>query len=124
MLRILLLFLVLVLAGCYLDPYAKAPDPAPTDWYQAGWDDAVAGDPIRSDLVLAHVHNDNEVDRQKWLKGYAKGQQRICNADFLKVMGNSEKPFPSSCENLPNGEELRAIWQTATDQGIRASRLN
>jgi len=124
MLRACLVFLVLGVSGCYLDPYAPAPKPGPTDWYQAGWDDAMAGDPIRSDLVLAHVHNDDEVDRQEWLRGYAKGQQRICDPDFLKVQGSTGKSFPQSCEKLPDTEALRATWQTATDAGIKASRLN
>ncbi|MCT4700565.1 DUF2799 domain-containing protein [Enterobacteriaceae bacterium H20N1] len=111
--------LVLCLSGCYVDPYTHAPTPAPTDWYHAGWEDAMAGQPLRSNLVLAHLHNDDKVDRKAWLKGYARGQDRICDSDFLYLLGLSGKRFPASCETVPAATSLQSAWQKGIDAGMR-----
>ena len=121
--RCIALIPVLFLSACYVDPYTHAPTPAPTDWYQAGWDDAMSGQPIRSNLVIAHMHNDDKVDRQEWLKGYAEGQQRICNPKFLVIQGQSGKSFPASCETLPDVVELRAQWDKGSRAGFQESFL-
>lgn len=122
--RYLALIPILLLSACYVDPYTHAPTPAPTDWYQAGWDDAMSGQPIRSNPVIAHLHNDENVDREEWLKGYADGQQRICDPKFLAIQGQSGKSFPSSCETLPDVAERRAIWEKASREGIQESLMH
>lgn len=124
MLRSSVLLLVLCLSGCQINPYTFGPSPAPTDWYQAGIDDAMSGYTIQNDEVLGYRHGDHDVDRKEWLKGYTKGQDRVCDIDYLKLAGESGKRFPPSCENLTNTEKLRAAWQKATDDGLRASILN
>jgi hypothetical protein len=122
--RISLLLLSLCLAGCQINPYTFGPEPAPTDWYQAGQDDAMAGYTIQNDEGLGYRHGDHHVDRQEWLRGYAKGQSRICNNDYLQLAGESGKRFPPGCENLSNSPALKASWQKASDAGLRASILN
>lgn len=124
MLRVSLLMLLFCLSSCQINPYTFGPEPAPTDWYQAGWDDAMAGLTIQNDEVLGYRHGDRHVDRKDWQRGYAKGQERICNKDYLRLAGGDGKRFPPSCENLANTAELKASWQSAYDEGFRASRLN
>ena len=122
--RLITMIPVILLTACYVDPYTHAPTPAPTDWYQAGWDDAMSGQPIRSNLVIAHLHNDENVDREEWLKGYAEGQQRICDPKFLEILGESGKSFPSSCETLPDVAERQAQWEKASRKGFQESFMH
>ncbi len=122
--RMSLLLLALCLSGCEINPYTFGPQPAPTDWFQAGQDDALAGNTVQSDEVLGYRHGDHHVDRKEWRRGYVKGQERICNADYLQLAGENGKRFPPSCENLPNTARLKAGWQQASDAGLRASVLN
>ena len=122
--RYVALLPVLFLSACSIDPYTFAPTPAPTDWHQAGWDDAMAGEPIHSNPVIAHMHNDENVNREEWLKGYAEGQQRICDPKFLMVLGKNGKSFPASCESLPDVASRRAQWEKASNAGIQESFMH
>jgi hypothetical protein len=122
--RYIALIPLLFLSACYVDPYTHAPTPEPTDWYQAGWDDAMSGQPVRSNLVIAYLHNDEKVDREEWLKGYAVGQQRICDPKFLTILGESGKSFPASCESLPDVAQRRAQWEKASNTGLQASFMH
>ncbi|OAT30377.1 hypothetical protein M975_2817 [Buttiauxella brennerae ATCC 51605] len=122
--RYIALIPILFLSACYVDPYTHAPTPEPTDWYQAGWDDAMSGQPVRSNLVIAYLHNDEKVDREEWLKGYAVGQQRICDPKFLTILGESGKSFPASCESLPDVAQRRAQWEKASNTGLQASFMH
>ncbi len=122
--RYIALIPFLFLSACYVDPYTHAPTPEPTDWYQAGWDDAMSGQPVRSNLVIAYLHNDEKVDREEWLKGYAVGQQRICDPKFLTILGESGKSFPASCESLPDVAQRRAQWEKASNTGLQASFMH
>ena len=121
--RYIALIPILFLSACYVDPYTHAPTPEPTDWYQAGWDDAMSGQPIRSNLVISHMHNDENVVRQEWLKGYSEGQQRICDPKFLLILGQSGKSFPGSCESLPDVAERRAQWEKGSNEEFQRSFL-
>ncbi|RPH24179.1 DUF2799 domain-containing protein [Buttiauxella warmboldiae] len=121
--RYVALLPLLLLCACYVDPYTHAPAAAPTDWYQAGWNDAMSGHPIRSNLVIAHMHNDENVDREEWLKGYAEGQQRICDPQLLLLLGQSGKSFPASCETLPDVSKRRTQWEKGNHEEFQRSFL-
>jgi hypothetical protein len=79
LISILFLFL---LSGCQIDPYTHAPTWTGTDWYDAGIQDAISGYAVKDNETLADNFNDPEVDRTKYLKGYAEGTTQNLPARF------------------------------------------
>lgn len=81
--RLINTVLVLLLSGCQIDPYTHAPTWTGTDWYDAGIQDAISGYVIKDNETLADNYNDPEIDRTEYLKGYAEGQRKTCQQDFV-----------------------------------------
>ena len=122
--RLCSLLFVLLLAGCQVDPYTHAPTPGATDWYQAGFEDAMSGAKIKSDETLSANFNDVKVNRPDYLKGYANGQQKICQRELLYAWGLAGKIFPAGCDSVADATALRQQWQKGMDEGAKAARLN
>ena len=104
LISILFLFL---LSGCQIDPYTHAPTWTGTDWYDAGIQDAISGYAVKDNETLADNFNDPEVDRTKYLKGYAEGQT-----------------FPPSCDTVENIDQLHDAWNKGANEGAASIRLN
>ncbi|WNN47671.1 DUF2799 domain-containing protein [Siccibacter colletis] len=119
MLRSMLLAIAFILTGCQLAPDLPASDTGKTDWYQAGYDDAIAGAVVKDDATLAANYNDLKPDRSRYLKGYASGQKKICQPEALYARGVNGKLYPASCDGLNNAGQLREAWQRGMDQGAR-----
>ena len=75
--QLISILFLLLLSGCQIDPYTHAPTWTGTDWYDAGIQDAISGYAVKDNETLADNFNDPEVDRTKYLKGYAEGQRKI-----------------------------------------------
>ena len=115
---------LLLLSGCQIDPYTHAPTWTGTDWYDAGIQDAISGYAVKDNETLADNYNDPDVDRTEYLKGYAEGQRKTCQQDFVYARGLTGKTFPPSCDTVENATKLRASWQKGMDESMRSSRLN
>lgn len=87
------------------ESYTHAPRTG-TDWYDAGIQDAISGYAVKDNETLADNFNDPEVDRTKYLKGYAEGQRKICQQDFVYARGLAGKTFPASCDTVENIDQL------------------
>lgn len=122
--RFLPALLFVLLTGCQVDPYTHAPTPGATDWYQAGFEDAMSGAKEKNNETLAANFNDVKVDRAAWLRGYASGQKKLCQPDLLYAWGVAGKIFPAGCDGVKNAAQLRQQWQKGMDEGARAARLN
>lgn len=92
--QLISILFLLLLSGCQIDPYTHAPTWTGTDWYDAGIQDAISGYAVKDNETLADNFNDPEVDRTKYLKGYAEGQRKICQQDFVYARGLAGKTFP------------------------------
>ena len=115
---------LLLLSGCQIDPYTHAPTWTGTDWYDAGIQDAISGYAVKDNETLADNFNDPEVDRTKYLKGYAEGQRKICQQDFVYARGLTGKTFPPSCDTVENVDQLHSAWQQGANEGAASIRLN
>lgn len=115
---------VLFLSGCQIDPYTHAPTWTSTDWYDAGIQDSISGNVIKDNEILADNYNDPEVDRPQYLKGYAEGQRKICQPDFVYARGLSGKTFPPACDTVENVSQLHSAWQKGANEGAASKRLN
>lgn len=102
---------LLLLSGCQIDPYTHAPTWTGTAWYDAGIQDAISGYAVKDNETLADNYNDPEVDRTEYLKGYAEGQRKICQPDFVYARGLTGKTFPPSCDTVENIDQLHSAWQ-------------
>lgn len=114
----------LVLTGCSVEPYSHAPTWSGTDWYSAGKEDAMSGAVIKSNETLAIDHNSKEINRSRYLAGYADGLKKICQDDFLYAWGRAGKIYPAGCDTLENASTHRTHWQKGMEEGTRDSRLN
>ncbi len=85
---------LLLLSGCQINPYTHAPTWTGTAWYDAGIQDAISGYAVKDNETLADNYNDPEVNRTEYLKGYAEGQRKICQPDFVYARGLTGKTFP------------------------------
>ncbi|MEG2268921.1 MAG: DUF2799 domain-containing protein [Acinetobacter sp.] len=117
-------FLVLFLSGCQVDPYTHEPTWTSTDWYAAGLDDAISGYVVKDNVTLADSYNDPDVDRRQYLKGYAEGQRKTCQHDFVYARGLAGKTFPSGCDTVENVDQLHSVWQKGTNESAASTRLN
>lgn len=116
--------LMLCLAGCQIDPYTFQPDWTSPDWFTAGKEDAMNGLPVKDNATLADNLNDRHVDRHACLRGYADGQKRVCEEEFIHAWGLAGKSFPASCEGTEKALKLHEAWQKGMDESIKSSRLN
>ncbi|WP_222888548.1 DUF2799 domain-containing protein [Enterobacter sp. C2] len=116
--------LAILLSGCSVEPYTHAPTWTGTDWYSAGKDDALSGAVVKENKVLAAVHNDADVDRNRYLQGYKAGLKRICHDDFLYAWGRAGKIYPAGCDTQESAAQLRSAWQAGMDEGTRDAVLN
>ena len=115
---------LLLLSGCQIDPYTHATTWTGTAWYDAGIQDAISGYAVKDNETLADNYNDPEVDRTEYLKGYAEGQRKICQPDFVSARGLTGKTFPPSCDTVENIDQLRSAWQKGANEGATSIRLN
>lgn len=115
---------LLLLSGCQIDPYTHAPTWTGTAWYDAGIQDAISGYAVKDNETLADNYNDPEVDRTEYLKGYAEGQRKICQPDFVYARGLTGKTCPSSCDTVENIDQLHSAWQKGANEGATSIRLN
>ncbi|MEB8220001.1 DUF2799 domain-containing protein [Citrobacter braakii] len=115
---------LLLLSGCQIDPYTHAPTWTGTAWYDAGIQDAISGYAVKDNETLADNYNDPEIDRTEYLKGYAEGQRKICQPDFVYVRGLTGKTFPPSCDTVENIDQLHSAWQKGENEGATSIRLN
>ena len=122
--QLISILFLLLLSGCQIDPYTHAPTWTGTDWYDAGIQDAISGYAVKDNETLADNYNDRNVDRTEYLKGYAEGQRKTCQQDFVYARGLTGKTFPPSCDTVENATKLRASWQKGMDESMRSSRLN
>lgn len=74
---IIFMLLSLILSGCQINPYTFQPDWTSPDWFTAGKEDAMNGVPVKDNQALADSFNDPQVDRAKYLRGYANGQKNM-----------------------------------------------
>lgn len=91
--QLISILFLLLLSGCQMNP-TPMPLRTGTDWYDAGIQDAISGYAVKDNETLADNFNDPEVDRTKYLKGYAEGQRKICQQDFVYARGLAGKTFP------------------------------
>lgn len=117
--RFLLVLLVFTLAGCQSAPSVKAPLSGKSDWYQAGFADALAGAVEKDIRTLAADFNDLKPDYAAYHQGYVSGQQKICHTDVLHAWGQKGQIFPASCDSVENARLLREAWQKGMDKGAR-----
>ncbi|WP_312073982.1 DUF2799 domain-containing protein [Atlantibacter sp.] len=122
--RALLMMSILLSTGCQIDPYTHEPTWSERNWYQIGADDAMAGGMPKSAQRLSREYDDPRVDIADYKKGYARGQQRLCQDDFVYVWGLSGKEFPGACENLKETSPLRARWKEGYTGASENSLLN
>ncbi|UUX55701.1 DUF2799 domain-containing protein [Citrobacter youngae] len=115
---------VLFLSGCQIDPYTFSPTWTGTDWFDAGMQDAISGHVVKDNETLADNYNDPEVDRAQYLKGYAEGQRKTCQQDFVYARGLTGKTFPASCDTVDNVSRLHEAWQKGANEGAASTRLN
>ncbi|EIV2910208.1 DUF2799 domain-containing protein [Citrobacter braakii] len=115
---------LLLLSGCQIDPYTHAPTWTGTAWYDAGIQDAISGYAVKDNETLADNYNDPEVDRTEYLKGYAEGQRKICQPDFVYARGLTGKTLPPSCDTVENIDQLHSAWQKGANEGATSIRLN
>lgn len=120
----IVLLLSLLVTGCAVEPYSHAPTWTDTDWYSAGKEDAMSGAVMKSNETLAIDHNSNEINRPRYLRGYADGLKKICQDDFLYAWGRAGKIYPAGCDTLENAGTYRAYWQKGMEEGSRDSLLN
>lgn len=122
--RLLVIVGMIVSTGCQIAPYTHAPTWGERNWYQIGVDDAMSGGLAKDQSRLTLEYDDAQVDVAAYKKGYVRGQQRLCQDDFLYVWGLSGRNFPSACENLEHTPQLRARWQDGDTGAAENSRLN
>lgn len=115
---------LLLLSGCQIDPYTHAPTWTGTAWYDAGIQDAISGYAVKDNETLADNYNDPEVDRTEYLKGYAEGQRKICQPDFVYARGLTGKTFPPSCDTVENIDQLHSASAKGANEGATSIRLN
>ena len=115
---------VLFISGCQIDPYTHAPTWTATDWYSAGIEDAISGVAVKDNETLADAWNDPDVERTQYLKGYAEGQRKTCQLNFVHARGLAGKTVPASCDTVENASQLHDAWQKGADEGVRSMRLN
>lgn len=94
------------------------------DWYDAGIQDAISGYAVKDNETLADNYNDPDVDRTEYLKGYAEGQRKTCQQDFVYARGLTGKTFPPSCDTVENVDQLHSAWQQGANEGAASIRLN
>ena len=116
--------LILLLSGCQIDPYTHAPTWTGTDWYDAGIRDAISGYAVKDNEILADNYNDPEVDRTEYLKGYAEGQRKTCQQDFVYARRLAGKTYPPSCDTVENVDQLHNAWQKGKNEANASIRLN
>ena len=123
--RLALLFIsILLCTGCQIDPYTHAPTWGDRNWYQIGADDAMSGGSPKTAQRLALDYDDARINMKDYKKGYLRGQQRLCQDDFVYLLGLSGKSFPAACENLSETPQLRARWQAGDTRASEESILN
>lgn len=122
--RAILLISILLSSGCQIDPYTHEPTWGDRNWYQTGMDDAMSGGLPKSVQRLTLEYDDQRVDNAEYKRGYLRGQQRLCQDDFVYVWGLSGKSFPAACENLNETPQLRARWQEGDTGAGEDSILN
>lgn len=115
---------IFLLSGCQIDPYTHAPTWTSTNWYDAGIEDAISGVAVKDNETLTDSFNDPEVDRSQYLNGYAEGQRKTCQQNFVYVRGVTRKTFPASCDTVENASQLREAWQQGADENAGSIRLN
>lgn len=113
-----------LLVGCQIDPYTHSPTWTGINWYDAGIEDAIAGLAVKDNQTLTDTFNDPEVDRSQYLKGYAEGQRKTCQQDFVFARGMAGKTFPASCDSVENANQLHEAWQKGADENAISTRLN
>ncbi|MCY0775717.1 DUF2799 domain-containing protein [Enterobacter cloacae complex sp. 2022EL-00788] len=118
------LMLLLILSGCQIDPYTFQPHWTSPDWFSAGKEDAMNGVAVKDNQTLADSFNDPQVDRAEYLRGYADGRKKICEAGFIHAWGLAGKSFHASCANAENAARLHDSWQTGMDKSMSSTRLN
>ncbi|XBS70646.1 DUF2799 domain-containing protein [Acerihabitans sp. KWT182] len=109
--------LLFILTGC---GSTSAPPPmgsGGSQWYQAGYHDALAGKIVRDNNQLAEWYGNPQVDRDAYLKGYNAGQVEICLPDKMTAIGEQGRKFPAACDLSDNAEQLRQEWQKERDKG-------
>ncbi|NBD00448.1 DUF2799 domain-containing protein [Atlantibacter hermannii] len=122
--QIMVFFGILFATGCQIDPYTHAPTWSERNWYEIGVDDAMSGGPAKDRQRLLQDYDDARIDMTAYQKGYLRGQQRLCQDDFLYVWGLSGRSFPATCENLEQSSQLRARWKEGDTGASEDSILN
>ena len=120
----LVIFVILFITGCQIDPYTHAPTWSDRNWYEIGVDDAMSGATEKDRQRLSLEYDDAHIDIAAYQKGYQRGQQRFCQDDFLYIWGLSGRSFPATCENLEQTSQLRAHWQKGDTGASEDSILN
>lgn len=121
MLRFIPLAITLALAGCHAGSHSSAA--GKTNWYQAGYEDALSGAVAKDRATLAANYHDVKPDRRRYLEGYTRGQATICQPEALHAWGIKGKLFPASCDGVTDATLLREAWQRGMDQGARDALL-
>ncbi|MGM3186395.1 DUF2799 domain-containing protein [Musicola paradisiaca] len=107
---------IVLLTGCH--PNVPVPQTARDEvsvWYEAGYQDAVAGSEVRDNDTLSEWFGDPQVDRESYLQGYTAGQAVLCHPGNIRLWGKDGKPFPLGCSSDNHAEQLRRTWQESID---------
>lgn len=113
--------LLFLLTGCGLTGCGSTSPPPSTgsggsQWYQAGYHDALAGEIVRDNNTLAEWYGNPQIDRDDYLKGYSSGQAEICQPDKMLALGKQGRKFPAACDGASDADQLREQWQKGRDK--------
>ncbi|MEA9392725.1 DUF2799 domain-containing protein [Acerihabitans sp. TG2] len=110
-----------VLIGLFLLVACSSPPPrvtavqAPSQWYQMGYSDALAGKVVSDNTELAEEYGNPQIDRDNYLKGYVAGQGELCQVETIRAWAARGLAFPASCDGVAQAEQLKQQWQRAAD---------
>jgi len=112
-LRVLLGLVFLV--ACGAPPPPRIAQQTPSQWYQIGYHDALAGKIVGDNDALAEDYDSPPIDRDNYLSGYVVGQKELCQDATVRGWAMKGLAFPASCDGVPQAEQLKQQWQQATD---------
>ncbi|AKJ42959.1 DUF2799 domain-containing protein [Pragia fontium] len=116
---IIALILTLTLTGCSSEGTMPGDleTHAPTSkWFDIGYQEAASGNDIKEDTVLSEWYGEEDINRQAYLQGYAKGQTVLCKSENIIELAKAGKEYPASCNSVSNAEQLKQGWRQLVEK--------